>query len=253
MAGYGDFAYYYDLLTENVDYESRSDYICSLLAENGVGKGILLDLACGTGTMAMLLHKKGYEVVGVDASEEMLSQAQEKKMQENADIIFLCQKMEELDLFGTVKGAVCTLDSINHVTSEEKVKEIIRRVSLFMEDKGVFIFDLNTPYKHREILGDNTFVYDMDNVYCVWQNSTDENLLTRVNLDIFERDDEGDDEVYYRYCEEFFERGYDFEKVKTWLRENKFEVKAVYEEMTRESIKPDTQRGVFVAIKHGTQ
>lgn len=254
MAGYGDFAYYYDLLTENVDYESRCNYISALLAENGVGKGILLDLACGTGTLSMLLSKKGYDVIGVDASQEMLSQAQEKKIEADADIIFLCQKMEELDLFGTINAAVCTLDSINHVTNEDTVREIFRRVSLFMEDKGIFIFDINTPYKHKEILGDNTFIYDMDEVYCVWQNTTDENLLTKVSLDIFEKDEENeDDEVYYRYSEEFYEKGYDLEKIKEFLTENKFEVLAVYEEMTKESVKSDTQRAVFIAKKHGTQ
>lgn len=254
MAGYGDFAYYYDLLTENVDYESRCNYITTLLAENGVGKGILLDLACGTGTLSLLLSEKGYDVIGVDASEEMLSQAQEKKMEKEADIIFLCQKMEDLDLFGTINAAVCTLDSINHVTDEETVREIFRRVSLFMEDKGIFLFDVNTPYKHKEVLGDNTFIYDMEEVYCVWQNTTDENLLTKVSLDIFEKDTEAEeDDVWYRYSEDFCERGYDLELLKKMLTENKFEVLAVYEEMTKEPVKSDTQRAVFVAKKHGTQ
>ena len=127
MAGYGDFAYYYDLLTENVDYESRCEYICNLLAENGVGKGILLDLACGTGTMSMLLSDKGYDVIGVDASEDMLSVAQEKKMESGKDIMFLCQRMEELDLFGTINAAVCTLDSINHIPDEKQLKRCFQR------------------------------------------------------------------------------------------------------------------------------
>ncbi len=254
MAGYGDFAFYYDLLTENVDYESRCNYITALLAENGVGKGILLDLACGTGTLSLLLSEKGYDVIGVDASEEMLSQAQEKKMEAEADIIFLCQKMEDLDLFGTINAAVCTLDSINHVTDEKTVREIFRRVSLFMEDKGIFIFDVNTPYKHKEILGDNTFIYDMDDVYCVWQNTTDENLLTKVSLDIFEKDTENEeDDVYFRYSEDFCEKGYDLELLREMLEENKFEVIAVYEEMTEQPVKADTQRAVFIAKKHGTQ
>ena len=254
MAGYGDFAYYYDLLTGNVDYESRCDYIGSLLAENGIGKGILLDLACGTGTVSLLMSEKGYDVIGVDASEEMLSQAQEKKMESGADIIFLCQKMEELDLFGTINAAVSTLDSLNHVTDEEKLREIFRRVSLFMEDEGIFVFDVNTPYKHREVLGDNTFVYDMDDVYCVWQNSTDENLLTQVSLDIFERDTEcEEDDVYYRYSEEFCERGYPLDKIGEHLADNKFEVLAVYEEMTKDPVSDKTERAVFVAKKHGTQ
>lgn len=254
MAGYGDFAYYYDMLTENVDYESRCEYICNLLAENGVGKGILLDLACGTGTMSMLLSDKGYDVIGVDASEDMLSVAQEKKMESGKDIMFLCQRMEELDLFGTINAAVCTLDSINHITDEETVKKVFSKVSLFMEDKGIFIFDVNTPYKHREVLGDNTFIYDMDDVYCVWQNSTDKDtLLTEVSLDIFEKDTEEEDDVYYRYSEEFSERGYELEKIREWLEEYKFEVLGIYEEMTKNEVKDDTQRAVFVAIKHGTQ
>ena len=254
MAGYGDFAYYYDMLTENVDYESRCEYICNLLAGNGIGKGILLDLACGTGTMSMLLSDKGYDVIGVDASEDMLSVAQEKKMESGKDIMFLCQRMEELDLFGTINAAVCTLDSINHITDEETVEKVFSKVSLFMEDKGLFLFDVNTPYKHREVLGDNTFIYDMDDVYCVWQNSTDKKtLLTEVSLDIFEKDTEEEDDVYYRYSEEFSERGYDLEKIRAWLQENKFEVLGVYEEMTTDEVSENTQRAVFLARKHGTQ
>ena len=254
MAGYGDFAYYYDMLTENVDYKSRCEYICNLLAENGVGKGILLDLACGTGTMSMLLSDRGYDVIGVDASEDMLSVAQEKKTESGKDIMFLCQRMEELDLFGTINGAVCTLDSINHITDEDTVKKVFSKVSLFMEDKGLFLFDVNTPYKHREILGDNTFIYDMDDVYCVWQNSTDKKtLLTEVSLDIFERDTEEEDDVYYRYCEEFSERGYELSEIEKWLTEYKFEVLGVFEEMTKKPVGETTQRAVFLARKHGTQ
>ena len=251
MAGYGDFSYYYDLLTENVDYEKRCDYICNLLADNGVGEGILLDLACGTGSLSVLLSQRGFDVIGTDASEDMLTKAQEKKYEAAPDAIFLCQKMEELDLFGTINAAVCTLDSINHVTEEEKVKEIFRRVSLFMEDGGIFIFDVNTPFKHREILADNTFVYDMDEVYCVWQNSTDESLLTTVTLDIFEYDEESDS--YIRYGEEFCERGYDPELLKSFATQFRFEVIGIYDEMTKEPLKEDSQRAVFVLKKHGTQ
>lgn len=252
MASYGDFAYYYDMLTENVNYDKRCEYICSLLAENGISEGILLDLACGTGTLSLMLSEKGYDVIGVDGSEEMLTQAQEKKMETGADVIFLRQRMEELDLFGTINVAVSTLDSINHVTDEKTVKEIFRRVSLFMEDKGIFVFDVNTPYKHRKVLGDNTFIYDLDEVYCVWQNSTDENLVTTISLDLFEKDAD-DEETYYRYSEEFSERAYELDDIKSWLEECKFEVTAVYEEMTKEAVRTDTQRAVFVARKIGTQ
>lgn len=253
MAGYGDFSFYYDRLTENVSYEERCEYIYGLLAENGVGEGILLDLACGTGTLSMLLAKKGFEIVGVDASEDMLSMAQQKKMQCGADAVFLCQKMQELNLYGTIDAAVCTLDSINHVTDENDVKEIFRRVALFMNDKGIFVFDVNTPYKHREILSNNTFVYDLDDVYCVWQNTYNEkDCSTSISLDIFERDEEEDD-VYYRYAEEFCERGYELSKLKEWLSAVRFEVIGVYDEMTQNEVCENTQRAVFVCRKHGTQ
>ena len=251
MAGYGDFSYYYDLLTENVDYKQRCDYICDLLAENGIGKGILLDLACGTGSLSVLLSQRGFDVIGTDASEDMLTKAQEKKYEAAPDAIFLCQKMEELDLFGTINAAVCTLDSINHLTDIKKVEEVFRRVSLFMEDGGVFIFDVNTPYKHRCVLADSTFVYDLDEVYCVWQNSTDENLLTTVSLDIFEYDEESDS--YIRYGEEFSEKGYELDLLKVLAEKYRFETVGIYEEFTREAVREDTQRAVFVLKKHGTQ
>jgi hypothetical protein len=184
----------------------------------------------------------------------MLSVAQEKQMESGKDIMFLCQRMEELDLFGTINAAVCTLDSINHITDEKTVQQVFSKVSLFMEDKGIFLFDVNTPYKHREVLGDNTFIYDMDDVYCVWQNSTDKKmLLTEVSLDIFEKDTEEENDVYYRYSEEFSEKGYELSEIEKWLTENKFEVLGVFEEMTKKAVSENTQRAVFLARKHGTQ
>ena len=251
MNGYGDFAYYYDSLTHNVEYEKRAEYIYGLLAENGVGKGILLDLACGTGTLSLLLEKKGFDVLGVDASEDMLSVAQEKKMSGNSNAIFLCQKMQDLDLFGTIDAAVCTLDSINHVTDENDVKEILRKVALFMNDGGIFIFDVNTLYKHREILSDNTFVQDLDDVYCVWQNTCHDGKTVDVCLDIFEYDEEAD--AYIRTTEEFSEKAYELSELEKWASEVRFETVGIYEEMTRNEVSEKTQRAVFVLKKHGTQ
>lgn len=253
MAGYKDFAFFYDLLMKNADYESRFDYIIGLLAENGIGEGILLDMACGTGTLSKMFAQKGFDVVGVDASEEMLSKAQEKKLEENFDALFLCQKMEELDLFGTIDAAVCTLDSLNHVTEKEKIREIFRRVALFMNDGGVFLFDVNTLYKHREVLGNNAFVFDTENVFCAWQNTLlEDSETTQIDLDIFESDEEEDD-VYVRYSEEFFERGYELNFLKKTLEQFRFEVVGIYDDMTKEPIKENSERAVFVCKKHGTQ
>ena len=253
MAGYKDFAFFYDLLMKNADYESRFDYIIGLLAENGIGEGILLDMACGTGTLSKMFAQKGFDVVGVDASEEMLSKAQEKKLEENFDALFLCQKMEELDLFGTLDAAGCTLESLNHVTEKEKIREIFRRVALFMNDGGVFVFDVNTLYKHREVLGNNAFVFDTENVFCAWQNTLlEDGETTQIDLDIFESDEEEDD-VYVRYSEEFFERGYELNFLKKTLEQFRFEVVGIYDDMTKEPIKENSERAVFVCKKHGTQ
>ena len=253
MAGYKDFAFFYDLLMKNADYESRFDYIVGLLAENSIGGGILLDMACGTGTLSKMFAQKGFDVIGVDASEEMLSKAQEKKLEEDFDALFLCQKMEELDLFGTIDAAVCTLDSLNHVTEKEKIREIFRRVALFMNDGGVFVFDVNTLYKHREVLGNNAFVFDTENVFCAWQNALlEDGETTQIDLDIFESDEEEDD-VYVRYSEEFFERGYELDFLKKTLEQFRFEVVGIYDDMTKEPIKENSERAVFVCKKHGTQ
>lgn len=253
MAGYRDFAFFYDLLMKNADYEGRFGYIIGLLAENGIGKGILLDMACGTGTLSKMFAQKGFDVVGIDASEEMLSRAQEKKLEENFDALFLCQKMEELDMFGTVDAAVCTLDSLNHVTEKEKIREIFRRVALFMNDNGLFIFDVNTLYKHRRVLENNAFVFDTENVFCVWQNTLlEDNETTQINLDIFEGDEEEED-VYIRYSEEFFERGYELDFLKKTLENYRFEVVGIYDDMTKEPVRRDSERAVFVCKKHGTQ
>lgn len=253
MAGYKDFAFFYDLLMKNADYESRFAYIVGLLAENGIGKGILLDMACGTGTLSKMFSKKGFDVVGIDASEEMLSRAQEKKLEENFDALFLCQRMEELDLFGTIDAAVCTLDSLNHVTDTETVREIFRRVALFMNDGGVFVFDVNTLFKHKNVLANNTFVYELENVFCVWQNTLLENgETTLINLDIFEEDEE-ENGVYVRYSEEFCERGYEISALKGMLEEFRFEVVGIYDDMTKNPVKENSERAVFVCKKHGTQ
>ena len=245
---YGSFACFYDRLTENVDYKSYAAYIKRLFDSYGKNKKIdsVLDVACGTGSLTAELSKLGFEMIGTDASPEMLMDAQMKKTEENLDILYLCQSAEELDLYGTVQGAVCTLDSINHITDEANVLKAFRKISLFMEKDGIFIFDLNTEYKHREILGNNTFVYDLEDVYCVWQNEFDEeNMITHITLDVFCEEDG----LYDRFTEEFDERAYSYEKVLEWLEMSDFELVECFKEMTEEKQDEDTQRLVYIARK----
>ncbi len=232
----------YDKLTFNVEYEKRGEYIHSLLVSAGCDSGILIDLACGTGTLSRELKKYGYEMILADSSPEMLSIAREKL----PDELILCQNMTELNLFGTVNCAVCSLDSINHLLTPEEVKTAFSRISLFVEKEGVFVFDVNTPYKHEKVLGDNTFVYEKDNIYCVWRNLYKRKTGTvDIDIDIFIEKNG----VYSRQTETFAERAYDIEDIGNWLNEAGFEVKHVYDDMTQKEPNEQSDRVYFVAVK----
>ena len=180
MSSYKYLSSFYDELCENVEYEARCDYISNILCSNGIVHGTILDLACGTGSLTRLLAKKGVDVYGVDSSAEMLSEAMQRTYEEGLDILYLRQKMQSLDLYGTINTCVCTLDSINHLTKIEDVKKAFDKVGLFMDNDGLFVFDVNTVYKHREVLKDNTFVFENEKVFCVWQNSPLENDIVNI-------------------------------------------------------------------------
>lgn len=242
---YGNFAPFYDELTGNIDYEKRGRYFHKILQQHGKEKGILLDLACGTGSLSEFFARLNYEVIGVDASEEMLSVAMEKKLETGSDIVYLCQRMEELDLFGTVDIVLCALDSLNHITDAETLQRVFERISLFLNEDALFLFDMNTVYKHETILGNQTFVYDMDSVYCVWQNRLLPEHVVEIELDLFEYDKEND--CYYRSQESFSERAYSRETVLSLLEQAGFELLEEYEGDTFSPPGRETQRVVYAA------
>ena len=247
MAAYADFAFFYDKLTDKAEYEKRCEYIVDLLTENGISKGILLDLACGTGNFSEYLNDRGFDVIGTDASEEMLSVAIEKSMNKEKKVLYLCQDMSCTDLYGTINAAVCLLDSINHVTDPKKISMAFEKVGLFMEKGGIFIFDVNTRYKHRNILAGNTFVYDTDDVYCVWQNELDEEDTVHISLDLFAFIEE--DEIYERYEEQFDEVIYDEDFLKNELEKSGFKIKHIYDDMTHNRLHDKSQRAIYVCEK----
>ena len=185
------FADFYDSLTDNVEYEKRADYIVNVLEKNfNHDLGLTLDLACGTGTMTMLLKEKGIDVYGVDGSYDMLTVAQQKTMEKGLNILYLCQRMESLDLYGTIDTCICTLDSLNHIVDEKVFTKAIERVSLFMNKGGYFLFDLNTLYKHRKVLANNSFVFETDEVFLAWQNTLQENDIVDIDLDFFIKEED---------------------------------------------------------------
>ena len=243
---YDDFSRFYDLLTDNVEYEKRADYFCRLLSMCGINEGILLDLGCGTGSMSLAMAERGFDVIGVDSSVGMLNAAQQKMFASGKQMLLLNQSMEEIDLYGTVDGAICVLDGINHLKNEKAVKATFEKVSLFMNKGGAFAFDVNTLYKHKFVLADNVFVYEPDGVYCVWQNSFNEaDSSVDISLDFFEEEDG----VYYRSGESFTERAYELNDIKTWLEDAGFEVIGIYDDLTLDDVKQNSERAVFLAKK----
>jgi len=246
MSGYQSLANFYDLLTRDISYKSRAEYFGRLIKRYAPEANLLLDLACGTGSLSVELARMGFDVIAVDSSFEMLGELLRKKIETGLDILPLCQDMTELDLYGTVQATVCALDSLNHLTDEAMLKKAVERVALFTEPGGVFAFDVNSEYKHREILGDNVFVYDCDDVYCVWQNSYDaKTQIVDMELDIFEYRDG----AYYRSADSISERAYPDGFLREVLSGCGFTEVHCFDEDSFDPPRPDSQRLVYLAVK----
>lgn len=243
---YSNFASVYDELMYDVDYKKRSAYLMRLFKKYGGAPTLLLDVACGTGGFSNEFDRLGAEVIGVDMSEEMLGIAREKSAELGTDVLFLCQRAEELDLYGTVDGAICCLDSLNHITDYKNLCRALQRVSLFLEPGKLFIFDVNTVYKHKSVLGDNIFVIDRDNIYCVWANEyTPKNDTVNIMLDFFVKSDDR----YTRFSEEFSERAYTADELNTALEKAGLEVLAVFDDMTEAPLTDTSERAIYVTRK----
>ena len=245
MPGYGDFARFYDGLMEDARYEERRDYLLELCRRLDHQWGRTLDLACGTGTLTRLLRASGVDAFGADGSVDMLSEAYLRAAKEGEPILFVCQQMQELELPEMIDTCICTLDSLNHLTDENDVRETFRRVAAYLNKGGLFIFDVNSVYKHREVLADNAFIAENESVFCAWQNTLLENDTVRIDLDFFEEEDG----VYHRYSESFCERAYSDTVLRKWLEEAGFSVSAVYGDLSFETPEPDEQRFVYIAKK----
>jgi ubiquinone/menaquinone biosynthesis C-methylase UbiE len=231
-------------LTFNVDYKKRAEYVQAVLGRYGINDGLLLDLACGTGSMAVEFSKMGYEVIATDASADMLMEAQNKAYDNEQSIMFLCQRMEETDLYGTVRAVVCALDSINHLPDASAMAQTFQVLKNFVDDGGIMVFDVNTVYKHQKILGNNTFVYDEKNVFCVWQNNLyDDGVTVGINLDFFVKDDKN---KYNRFTESFKEIAFTDEEITTAVENAGFKVVKRYAEFSCSKPEEDTQRAYYV-------
>ena len=241
---YGIFASYYDLLTGNVDYSKYAKRIDDIVMSNNGKRGELVDLACGTASLSFELERLGYKVTGMDLSCDMLSYAAQKKYANGYKTVLVQQDIAAFSLPKKADVFVCSLDALNHLDCLEIVKMTFRNVARYLNKNGLFIFDMNTVYKHKHVLSDNVFVHDTEEVFLTWQNEyNDIDRSVLITLDFFVPDD---DENYQRYSESFKEIAYDTDKVISALDEAGLEVKAMFDDLTLDPPKEDTQRILYV-------
>ena len=257
MEAYTGFAQVYDTFMDNIPYEEWSKYLVTLLKENGLHEGIVLDLGCGTGAITEKLAKAGYDMIGIDNSEDMLSIAMEKASDKELEILYLLQDMREFELFGTVAGVVSICDSMNYITEEEDLLTVFKLVNNYLDTNGLFIFDMNTLYKYKYILADNTIAENREDSSFIWENYFDEKTgINQYNLAVFVREEEQEDneegEVFYRFQETHYQKAYTLEKVKELLEKAGMQFVTAYDAFTKDEPKEDSER-IYIIAREGRQ
>jgi len=246
MSSYGFLAGCYDQFTADVDYAAWADYIERHFRRRGLPGNTVLDLACGTGSLTWELARRGYEMIGVDQSPDMLAQAAAKDTQGCAvPPIFLCQPMERLDLYGTIDACVCCLDSVNYVTDPKKLQKAFARVHLFLMPGGLFLFDINTPEKLQSLDG-QIFLDETEDAYCVWRAEYSRRTCSYF-MDIFQREQGG---LWRRGEELHQERAYTVQELTGFLEQAGFCEVRVFGNLKLRPPKPGEDRVFFTARKH---
>lgn len=255
---YQDFADVYDRFMDDVPYEEWAERIDGLIQKYGVSKperdteglleserNLVVDLGCGTGTLTELLYAKGYDMIGVDASDCMLNAAMEKKEKSGSEILYLQQDMRELDLYSTVGTVVCVCDSVNYILEEEELVNVFSLVNNYLYPGGIFLFDFNTDYKYREVIGDATIAETKEDCSFIWDNFYDaEEGINEYDLTVFVRED---GELFRRFQETHYQRGYTVEQMRQLVERAGMAVLEVMDVDTGEAVRPESERVYIVA------
>jgi SAM-dependent methyltransferase len=260
MDAYTGFAEVYDLFMDNVPYGEWGAYLCGILREFHIEDGIVLDLGCGTGKLTRLLAGMGYDMIGVDSSVEMLDIARSVQDGE-ADagsarrILYLLQDMREFELYGTVRAVYSACDCLNYILEEEELLAVFRLVNNYLDPGGIFVFDMNTPFKYGTLLADNTFAENRDEGSFIWENYYDAATgINEYDLTLFVREGcaEGEQEGrFLRLQETHYQKSYPPELLCRLLEEAGMEVAAVYDGYTRLPLHPDSERMTIIAREKG--
>ena len=243
MESYTDFAYIYDKLIGQ-DYEKWADYIEDIFKKHCDKKpSLVLDLGCGTGSITNILAKRGYDMIGVDLSVDMLNVAREKAMEEELDVLYLCQDAREFELYGTVDAIICTLDVLNYITEPEDLKKVFALVKNYLNPDGIFVFDINTEHKLKNILGNNTFVTDEEGVFYTWENAFEDGISNQY-LTFFAELEDG---TYERFDETHIQRAYAEDEIKKSLAENGLSIEEKYDILTFKKPCDTSEKVMFVS------
>ena len=249
MSAYEKFAQVYDLFMDNIDYEGWAEYVTDRLREYEITDGLVLELGCGTGTMTGLLAGKGYDMIGVDNSEEMLAEAMEKRVESGQDILYLLQDMQEFELYGTVRAVVSVCDSLNYITDRDELRHVFELVNNYLDPQGIFLFDMNTVYKYQTMIGNTTIAENRDEGSFIWENSYDrENALNVYELALFLPREDG---LYEKCEEEHVQKAYSIEAIKAMIVKAGMELVAVCDAYTHNPGDENCERLTFVAREHG--
>lgn len=217
MNSYSELADCYDIFMEDTPYERWLEFVLNRFDKYKVPKGLVLDLGCGTGTFTQMLSDKGYDMIGVDVSDEMLGKALLKRDESGGDILYLLQDMREFELYGTVGAVVSVCDSINYLLTDEDVIQTFKLVNNYLDPGGIFIFDFNTLYKYREVIGDTTIAENREDYSFIWDNYFHEDEhINEYEVTIFSREGE----LFRKSEETHFQRGYTIEEMKYFAEES---------------------------------
>ncbi len=240
---YNDFAQVYDKL-QDADYNKFVDFYEEIFKRLGKKPELVLDLACGTGNITLPMAERGYDMIGLDMSVEMLNIARDKAYEVNREILFLCQDMCEMELFGTVDAIVCALDGLNYITDYDDLKELFRLANNYLNPGGVFIFDINSLHKLKNILGGNTFVNDEQGIFYVWQSEfCEETNICDFDLTFFCEDEDG---AYVRFDEFQQERAYTIAEITEAAKSAGLDVTGIYKPFEFATADDNDERIFFV-------
>lgn len=245
---YSDFAYVYDLLMQDVQYAKWADYIETLFRSFCTRKPeLVLDLACGTGNLTLEMAKRGYDMIGIDMSSDMLSCAMDKSAEYGVSPLWVCQDMREFELYGTVDAILCTMDSLNYIEDESDMKLIFRLACNYLNPGGLFIFDMNSPYKLEHVLGNNLFYEIRDDITYLWKSEYHaEARKCSYDLTFFVKETE---DIYRRLEEEQQQKAWTIGEVEQTLKESGLELLNVYDAFTKTPPSSKSERYFYIAQK----